>query len=298
MTISEAQLERWSHQGAVTTSANTYQLIRNTLLSSTSPIKDKDLDICLQGSYKNDTNIRGDSDVDVVVQLNSIFQPEKKYLSQEELDLYSKYYSNSTYSWSDFRQDVLTLLRSTYGYSSVTEGNKSIKLAADSGRLSADIVVCIQYRLYLEFKSKEKESYLDGVAFWTKNDNRLVINYPKLHYYHGVEKNDDKNTSGMYKPLVRVFKNARTYLVDNGIINKDLAPSYFLECLLSNVDNKCFNSSLTSSSINILSWLMDAKLEGFKCQNHVVNLFGDTPEQWNISDTKRLILEFARLWVP
>src|SRR5437870_11381300 len=75
MPIPESQLETWTHQGATTTAKSTHETIRRALAADSSPIKDKDFEIYLQGSYKNDTNIRGDSDVDVVVQLNSTFDP-------------------------------------------------------------------------------------------------------------------------------------------------------------------------------------------------------------------------------
>ena len=40
---------------------------------STSPYYPKDFKIFLQGSYKNDTNVYGDSDVDVVIRLDEIY---------------------------------------------------------------------------------------------------------------------------------------------------------------------------------------------------------------------------------
>jgi tRNA nucleotidyltransferase (CCA-adding enzyme) len=76
MGIPESQLQTWSHQGAVTTAKTTHESIRNALAANTSPIRDKSYEVYLQGSYKNTTNIRGDSDVDVVAQLNSTFQDD------------------------------------------------------------------------------------------------------------------------------------------------------------------------------------------------------------------------------
>ena len=75
MPIPESQLETWSHQGAVTTAKQTHESIRNVLNSHTwqSGVNFEDY---LQGSYRNTTNIRGDSDVDVVTQLNSTFKSD------------------------------------------------------------------------------------------------------------------------------------------------------------------------------------------------------------------------------
>ena len=44
-----------------------------------------------------------------------------------------------------FRIDVLKILKNYYGQSKITEGNKSIKIKASNGRLSADVIVCAQY---------------------------------------------------------------------------------------------------------------------------------------------------------
>ena len=62
MGIPESQLERWSHQGSITQSSETYNTIRNVLDDAASPYAGKDYTIFLQGSYGNDTNIYAESD--------------------------------------------------------------------------------------------------------------------------------------------------------------------------------------------------------------------------------------------
>lgn len=84
MTISEAQLEVWANQGAVVLSKQTHESIRLALAADSSLIKGKDYEIYLQGSYRNTTNIRGDSDVDIVVELKSTFAPDTSLLSAFE----------------------------------------------------------------------------------------------------------------------------------------------------------------------------------------------------------------------
>jgi predicted nucleotidyltransferase len=76
----------------------THETIRNALGEVSSPIYGKDSDIYLQGSYVNDTNVRGESDVDVVVQLNSSWFPDISGLTQEEQQLYRSFYQNATYT--------------------------------------------------------------------------------------------------------------------------------------------------------------------------------------------------------
>ena len=160
MAISESQLETWSHQGAVTTAAATHESIRSALNSDSSLIRKRDFEVFLQGSYKNDTNIRGESDVDIVVQLNDTFQRDLSALPPEQESSYKATYRDATYLWPQFRTDVMQTLRSHFGASLVLEGNKSLKIPRDSGRLPADIVVCLQYREYSRFVSTSDASYV------------------------------------------------------------------------------------------------------------------------------------------
>ena len=50
--------------------------------------------IYLQGSYRNYTNIRGDSDVDIVAELRSSFSPDLSILSQPEQAAFNAYYAD------------------------------------------------------------------------------------------------------------------------------------------------------------------------------------------------------------
>lgn len=284
MGIPESQLETWSHQGAINTAKATHESIRNALNSYKLP-DGVDFEVYLQGSYKNDTNIRGDMDVDLAVQINSTFycnlsEEQKRYLGL----------SPASYEWNDFRSDVLSALKDYYGLLTITEGNKSIKVEAISGRLPADVVVCAQYRKY---KSLNSYDYVEGITFWTRNEKRQVINYPKIHYNNGVKKH--QNTNNQYKPVVRMFKNIRSYLGEKDYISSSLAPSYFLECLLYNLSNTNFIGSYRDTFCNIVNWLNKANLEAFVCQNEQLKLFGDTPEQWSIYDAERFIQKLIKL---
>ncbi len=296
MSIPESQLETWSHQGATTTAKATHESIRNALAASASPVREKDYEAFLQGSYKNDTNIRGESDVDLVAQLNSTFQSDLSALTEPEKDLYRRSHPDATYLWADFRSDVLKALRAYYGSQAIAEGNKSIKIAAGTGRLASDAVVCLQYRKYRRFRGISDQEYVEGIVFFTLTEGRKVINFPKPHYENGVGKNSRQRTNGWYKPTVRVFKNARTYLVGHGVISSDLAPSYFLECLVYNVPDDVFRGSYQSTFYKALAFLSKADFSNFMCQNGQVRLFGDTPEQWSQPSARRLISALTTLW--
>lgn len=296
MMIPETQLETWSRQGAAATAKATHESIRKALLVSGLPLLDKDTDIYLQGSYRNDTNIRGDSDVDLVVQLNSTFQRELVALPQDELARYRATFIPATYHLDNFRADVLHLLRDYYGASAVREGNKCLKVSGGSGRLPADVVVCLQYRSYRRFRSLQDQRFIEGIAFYTRNEERLVINYPKEHYENGVIKNNTGHTNGWFKPTVRLFKNARSHLIDCKALAEDGAPSYFLQCLLYNVPDDEFGVSYQQTFVNVVNWLYTADFTSFVCENEQLPLFGSTPEQWSIPVAKQFVAAIADLW--
>jgi len=296
MSIPESQLETWSHQGAVKTASSTYESIRSALLAASLPARNNDLDIYLQGSYRNSTNIRGDSDVDIVVQLNSIWHADTSRLPADQLSSYQAAISTPSYTWADFRHDVLEALRSRYGVNQVSEGNKSLKVAANGTRLAADVVACIQHRLYLKFHTFTDQDFIEGIAFWTQRSGRLIVNYPKAHYLFGVDKNGCERTNGLYKPIVRIFKNARSKLVEDGLLALGTAPSYYVECLLYNVDDSLFSRPYNTAFLSIMEWILKSELDKMTCQNSLVPLFGSSPEQWNINDAQVFIRALWTLW--
>lgn len=280
MAIPESQLETWANQGAITTAKSTADSIKNALNSYTDWPDGIDFEVYLQGSYKNDTNIRGDSDVDVTAQLNSTFYSN---LSEDQKNILSL--TPASYSLPNFRANVLKILKDYYGQSQIIEGNKSIKIKADNGRLPADVVVCSQYRQY---KTVNSYDYTEGMCFWTTNDSRQVINFPKSHYDNGVSKH--QNSNKWHKPVVRLFKNCR------GSISGDTTPSYFLECMLYNIPNSNFETSYGDTFCNIVNWLNKNSLDNFVCQNGQLNLFGTSQEQWNTSEAKTFINNLISLW--
>jgi hypothetical protein len=176
--------------------------------------------------------------------------------------------------------------------SSVVEGNKSIKITATPQ--PADLVVALLCRQYRRFRNVNNQNYSEGIAFYAMRESRWIVNYPNLHYDNGVQKNSA--TSGLYKPTVRLFKNARSYLVQQRAIAVSLAPSYFLECLIYNVPDNLFVSNAQQAYRNIVEWLRTADLEQMMCQNGQQPLFGNTPEQWSLTSARTLVIGLVNLW--
>ena len=288
MPIPESQLSGWSDHGPQQASINTHETIRRVLAAHQWP-QGMTYDFYLQGSYRNDTNLRGDSDVDVVLELNSVFRHDWTSLSQYEQGLLSSSFQPAAHSWNDFRREALKALETGFGTALVGQGNKSIKLKANPPRLSADVVVCMEYRKYTSYNS-----YAPGIAFYALQDKRWVVNYPKLHYDNGAQKS--KHTWDRYKRTVRMFKSARNRLEDSNLIGSNLAPSYFLKCLLYNAPDGAYQSGFQDTYCSIVNWLNQTSLNGLICQNGQQYLFGDSDEQWSTAEAKTLGGHLVNLW--
>jgi hypothetical protein len=288
MSISEALLETWSHSGAQTTAMDTHQAVRKAIDKYTFPDGIK-YSLFLQGSYKNATNIYGDMDVDLIACLTTSFYSN---LNADQCRLLNLV--DNSYSFRDFKIDVLLALYNHFGTARLEAGSKAIRIEKPINQLDCDVIACTEYRHYYAINLN---SYYEGVTLWTKEGNQ-VTNYPKYHYQNGVSKN--QRTNGMFKPLVRVFKNLRNELVKKNTLSKGDAPSYFIECLLFNVPDHLFASSYSSSTYNILNYLFQARSKGllqkFKCQHNLFDMFGTGNTQWNFEAANKFINQAIGMW--
>jgi len=293
MAIPESQIETWSHQGAIKTSSTTYASIKDNLGAGGTSYASRNFDVFLQGSYGNATNIRADSDVDIVMVLTSIFRSDISQLPQEQADAYRRAFSDATYPFSDFKSGVVSQLQTAYGHHSVRIGNKSVKIVASSNRLGADVVVCHQYRYYRNFYSERNQSYDEGILLPTTSGAE-IINYPKLHSENCITKH--QNTSNFFKPMVRIFKNMRGRLITDGVVTDVLAPSYFIEGLLYNVPDDQFKGNFGDAVCNCINWLFKAERSKFVCPSWKHWLFGDLPVQWKDDKCVQYLNALVGLW--
>jgi hypothetical protein len=290
--IPESQLQTWANPGAIAAAQVAHTSIR-AAIDGTTWNAGVNYEIFLQGSYKNDTNIWADSDVDVVVQFDSTYYSDTSLLNPIDKAKYDNAFVPAKYAWRAYRDTVLKVLQDYYSPLTIGEGNYCLKVPARSGALQADVLVCTQYRQYVRYTGDDSD-FFEGVTFWTRSEDRQVINYPKYHYHYGVEKNTA--TNGRYKHTVRVFKNARNYLIDKKVISADLAPSYFIECMLSNVPNPNFGGTFAETAFMVLKWFETADFSTFQCQSRLTPLFGNSPEQWSIDKAKLFRDAVIRLW--
>jgi hypothetical protein len=281
MAISEQQLETWSHQGSVKQSAATYETIKAVLHDPRAPYASKSFDSFLQGSYGNSTNIYADSDVDIAIMLTSTYYSDLSPLSDAEKQRYNDNRIPASYSYDDFKAEVLLWLKQHFG-PNVRVGNKAIFIPGNGNRRDADVLVCVKHRAFHTYESYANSTAWDGIAFWTTDDTKIV-NYPKQHLANCTKKHQD--CANMLKRNVRVFKNMRNAMVANNFIKKGVAPSYFLEGLLWNVPDQHFTNGYQQTFENCFAWLRTANLNDLMCGNNIHYLIRDGHHVcWNSAD--------------
>src|SRR3984893_12810479 len=133
MAISEAQLETWAKQGPTPQFTATYDTLSAVLNNSSSPYYLKDFKVFLQGSYKNDTNVYGDSDVDVIIRLDEIFYTDLDQLPAEDKAIYNAQRSPGGYTLDEFKSSVFSWLKKKYG-NDVKPGTKAIYVKGNGSR--------------------------------------------------------------------------------------------------------------------------------------------------------------------
>lgn len=251
MGIPEQQLVTWSHQGAVTQSATTYQAVRTALESVNAAYQGRNYSIFLQGSYGNDTNIYAESDVDVVIQLHDTYYSDLSELSGPEKLAYEVAFVAADYSFSDFKKDVVIALYGKFG-NDVTVGKRAIYIAANGNRRKSDVLVSAQYRRYHKFKNNYDSEYIEGICFFHANGT-LIANFPKQHSENMTRKH--QNIRSWLKPTVRMLKNIRSKLISENMLAADKAPSYYIEGLLYNVPDAKFGASFGDTFVNCINWV-------------------------------------------
>jgi hypothetical protein len=190
-----------------------------------------DVRVYPKGSYPNETNVRRDSDVDVVVQCNEVvyFDHERGGNDRRPSSPY-----NGPWTPEKWRYEVTKAATNAFGVESVDLGNIAIDVAEVPGsRPSIDIVPSFLYYAYQDGLTDPHE----GSCVFPRSGAK-IINWPQQQLDNGRTKN--VRTGRRYKNYVRALKNAENTLVKEGVIQA--CASYFVECLVWNVRNSTLQS--------------------------------------------------------
>lgn len=218
MAIPLEVLQKWAKPGKNEMSKQTYHALRDVLISKLGLPQSS---IYLQGSYANSTNVRDNSDIDIVVE----FPPEYEVRSLKNY-VYSRIQNANNFQFS--------------------LGSKTVKYKGYRNQyVPADIVPCV----IVAHKQ-------DCVKIYDSSRSTVIENYPKVHIRNGENKSG--RTSGNYKKAVRMLKNARNYLEDKGY--RTGISSYTIECMVYNIPNNVFSGNESELCYNVLNWLSHNKL--------------------------------------
>ena len=301
MAIPESQLETWSHQGSIAQSRDTYATAKRALEAPTTAYVSKDFKVFLQGSYCNDSNIYAESDVDVVIRLDSLFYYDTSALAPAELAAFHATLVPGNYAYDTYKAGVVAALKNALGADAVKLDSRAIKIKANGSRRSADVIVAAQFRGYRSMGMVANSlaglatpSFEQGICFFTSSGDR-VVNYPEQHSAHCTAKH--QATNGWFKPMVRIFKNMRRKLVSDGVIDPKCAPSYFIEGLLYNVPNSQFSGSYAQTFVAALNWLLAANRAEWICPNHQYFLVRDSSATcWACANCDQFLNSLVKLW--
>lgn len=184
-----------------------------------------------KGSYANQTNVRSDSDVDIVVQCREVI-----YFEEAEPGTRNEGGTPYTGPWTPakLRSELTAALQAKFPGQVDTSGSTSIVVRSSSARVDADVVPCFDYLFYPRYGAPR-----EGTRVF-KRVSGFMENYPVQHLANGKTK--DQGTSGSFKKATRILKRVENLMVEAGAHRE--VPSYFVECLVYN----CPNSILLRSS--------------------------------------------------
>lgn len=260
--------------------SNTERMIRAAIDESYSLSK-RSITVFTQGSYKNNTNVRQDSDVDICIRCNDVFFYD--FPSDNSISKSDAGFSDADYTYSQFKNEVEEALVAKFGRGMVTRGKKAFDVHATSYRVDADVVPTFEHRRY--FRNYNGQiNYLSGTELHP-DDGGKIINWPEQNYSNGVEKN--KATGGRFKYMTRILKRLRNKMNEENIIEAAITPSFLIECLVWNTPNDNFGYSEYCTDIrNVLFHTFNETLTFEKCKewgevNELKYLFIRQTWTWN-----------------
>lgn len=284
ITTWEETFETWAKAPGLTEQAkceNAERAIRKAIESS-AKLAQHQIRVFTQGSYRNRTNIKIESDVDICVLCTDRYFVD--YSMAAGVTDASTGLVESSYKYSEFRNDVGEALRSHFGAAFVSRGDKAFDVHENTYRVDADVVACFTHRRY--YRRPTGGYYFDEGTEFKCDSGSKVINWPEQTYCNGVQKNDATNRR--FKSLVRILKRLRNYMCEKGVAPAKGFPSFLIECLVWNVPNEGFGYQTLSADVrNTLANIFNSTLSADSCNewgevNELKYLFR-TSQPWTLT---------------
>ncbi|MGF1652949.1 MAG: nucleotidyltransferase [Actinomycetales bacterium] len=280
MSTTATQHKAWTARGADTAAQDTYASVRYALRDIE---RRRSVEIFLQGSYANHTNVRADSDVDIVVMTRQAFRGSRERLSTKAAQQYDALPASS-FTAQDLRNEITEALSMHYGSNRVEQKDKCIKVRKTAGYVDADVVPCIQYQYYPD--PDRVDVFIEGVSLRPLSGGS-IINFPKEHKKNGEAKN--RLCNERYKQTVRQVKRLRTAAVESGLLAHGVAPGYLLECMTYNIPADRFVYDDSERLKNVVLWLKHATMSGFWSCDEIHRLFTTDPGNFSTNTAKTIV---------
>jgi hypothetical protein len=251
-----------------------------------------------KGSYANKTNVRLDSDVDIVVESHDSYYDDFLSTELEQKAAPNPWWQPYEGPWvpAAWRAEIEVALKRHFGASDVdTSGEVAITIAEKPGsRPSADVIPAYKY---LRYDSADRTNVNQGSKVF-KRTSGSIVNWPEQQLRNGDDKNGQWRTNGRYKQFARALKNGENALVKSGMMKAK--PSYFMECLAFNVpDNDLKQGTTTSAWFRwALAWLYNNLRQAAYVRedwvepNNLKYLFHST-QKWTVEDGRAFV---GKLW--
>lgn len=229
----EGQFREWAKPPGKTEQDrcdNAESAIRNAIKAS-DKLKARDIKIFAQGSYRNNTNVRKDSDVDIgILCTDTLLNDFPPGMNRDDFGL-----TPATYHYEQYKNEIEEALVNHFERSAIKRGNKAFDVHETTYHVEADVAAFFEHRRY------EKDgTFIKGVALLTDREKKLIKNWPEQHYENGVSKNNATGTR--FKSIVRVLKALSNEMTGQGVRDADV-PGFLIECLVCNVPNSDFQNS-------------------------------------------------------
>jgi len=241
---------------------NAVSQVRRAINGST-VLSKYDIEVFPQGSYRNNTNVRRESDVDVCVMNRDVLFSDfslAKGLTEADAGL-----RDAGYRFADYKNDVGTALIDYFGRAAVTRGDKAFDVKESTTRVEADVVATFRHRRYTGVDAYRGPEWIEGTEFVSDSGTR-IINWPEQHYQNGVAKN--KRTGNRFKYIVRILKRLGDYMETKNVSAAKNIASYLVECLVWNATDAAFGqSTYTADMRDVLAQTFNGTLDDDRCRN-------------------------------
>lgn len=226
-----------------------------------------DYKVRIYGSYRNRTNLRALSDIDVYV----ICKPPRP-----RFPFWRKLAQRTIYRWvappwySAFKDQIHWALKEKFDFDSgsyveaVERRNKVIGIRKTADRAGADVLVCVQ-----------RGTGSAEIEFWPDRSKRIV-SWPEGHHRQAAALN--RKTRRRYKTLVRLLKGMRHRLIKRKIRGPEKVSSYMIECLVRNVPKNYYDADDYMTNLrDTLSYLRRG-----------LNSLRQWPRWWEVNEKQRM----------